>query len=161
MFNIYNVDMKVTNFLTAENMFIRYSKTLSTFHLKLFPLEKHCRRISLQTVAVGMAQWVKTVPRSLSSTSRTHTVEGENQLLRLVLWPPHVYHGSKCTHTHKFQKCDKTFNKLKWDMELRKDNLKTIKPQLNSLPLILLFSWKLCKCYKYMLMFAWPCSGGR
>lgn len=79
-----------------------------------------------------MAQWVKTVPRSLSSTSRTHRVEGENQLLRLVLRPPHVHHGSKCTHTHKFQKCDKNFNKLKWDVELRKDNLKTIKPQLST-----------------------------
>lgn len=37
--------------------------------------------------------------RQLSSKSKTHRIEWENQVLQVVLWPLHAYHGTSI-HTH-------------------------------------------------------------
>lgn len=54
-----------------------------------------------------MAQWVK-VPDDLSSTPRAHIVERKNQLLQIVLRPPHMHYGMHlCTQTQTYiNKCN-------------------------------------------------------
>jgi hypothetical protein len=48
-----------------------------------------------------LVQVFATKPDDLSSIPRNHTVEGVNQLLKVVPCPPHVPHGS---HTNKINK---------------------------------------------------------
>lgn len=48
--------------------------------------------------ATEMAQGIEALaakPGDLSSIPRTHMVEGEKCLLQVVLWPPHVGHGTR------------------------------------------------------------------
>lgn len=53
-----------------------------------------------------MAQWVKALdakPDDLSSVPGIHIIEGENQLLEVVLWLPHVYCGMHTpTYIHMY-----------------------------------------------------------
>lgn len=48
--------------------------------------------------------WVKALapkPDNSSLTPGTHMVGGQNSLLQVVLWSPHLGHGMHvCTHTH-------------------------------------------------------------
>lgn len=53
--------------------------------------------------ATEMAGWGRTLaakPDNLSPIPKIHTEKEENQLLKIVLWPPQLFCGTHVTHTH-------------------------------------------------------------
>jgi hypothetical protein len=58
---------------------------------------------NLKTGGGDMPLWVKVLanePNDLTSISVTSMVEGNNSLLQIVLWLPHMCCGTPYTHTH-------------------------------------------------------------
>jgi hypothetical protein len=74
-----------------------------TASLVTLAISSPVRRLSLknQSGASELVHWVKALaakPNDLSSDLKTYMV-GENQLLQVVLWLPHLHHGP---HSHEF-----------------------------------------------------------
>lgn len=95
-------------FQTDQNLQINY-KTIWKLE-RLF-------RSNLSLGVSEMAQWVKNFVKAdgLSSTPGTKTLDRENQLLWVVLWPPHpcMLHAMKCTYAHIHTQDKQNFVRLK------------------------------------------------